>query len=85
MIDQEPKIPRTIIKSDKPPTLEEAKAFVEGPVQMITLCDGSQMLINEEGATLKLPINEVASERINGYIVGNAMILISDARWKSGP
>jgi hypothetical protein len=76
-------MPKTTILSNKPPTLEEAQGLVDGYVQMLTLRDGSQMLVNEDGIALNLEVNQSASERAEhfGPILGNVLILRGKARW----
>lgn len=65
---------------DKRPTLEEAQAFVGGYVEMI-MVDGTQVLINEGGKGLRLPMNEAATMYCNQPIVGPAMVLSGEALW----
>jgi hypothetical protein len=74
--------PETIFIEDKEPTLEEMQDFVGGMIEVITLPDMRQMVINEEGKLISLPVNLVATnlwEKAFGIgtdvIVGNAMIL----------
>ncbi len=68
---------------DKPPTLEEAQAAVGGNVQMLTLENGDQMLMDEDGRLKKLPINVSATKRAKEYgnVVGSVLILVGPARW----
>lgn len=73
---------------DRPPTLEEAQAFVEGDVELIQLYDGRQILVNEEGLIRNLQHNPAATQALyeggkfaGRYIVGNAIILAGSARW----
>jgi len=42
-------MPRTTFISTKRPTLANAQRIVGGNVQMLTLADGSQMLVDEDG------------------------------------
>jgi hypothetical protein len=65
----------------KPPTLEEALAIVGGYVQMITLPNGDQLLVDEEGLLKNLPVNMDATIAANRLIVGPALLLEGDARW----
>ena len=66
---------------EKEPTLEEAQEIVEGWVEMVTLPNGDQMLVNEEGRLKGLPVNPVASQLAGKLLVGNAVLLKGDARW----
>lgn len=72
----------TKVISDTSPTLEECQEFVGGLVELVTLMDGSQMLVNEEGLIQGLPHNQQASQMAMREIVGNALILRGDARMK---
>ena len=56
-------------------TLKEAQAYVGGYVQIVpTIPDiGCILLVNEEGALLGLPFNEVASKVAGQSIVGDAL------------
>jgi len=65
---------------DKPPTLEEAQAFVGGYVELIRVGKG-QLLVNEEGRLRKLEHNVEASDLAGQFIVGNALFLTGKARW----
>ena len=47
--------PKYEVRESTPPTLEEAQAFVDGYVEMVSLADGSQLLINEEGKLFGKP------------------------------
>ena len=67
---------------DRPPTLEEAQGIVEGYVERLTLPDGSQMLVNEEGLLKGMPVNRTASLIAGMNIVGPVLILRGKARWK---
>ena len=74
------------IKND--PSLEEAQKFVGGYVELVTVNDGV-LLINEDGKSKNLPINDEASriyEQTYGVdediILGNA-IYIPDTLTKS--
>lgn len=73
--------PITKLYTTTPPTLEQAQQDVGGYVELITLRDGSQMLVNEEGRLLDLPYNVSASQASGQYIVGDAVILTGAARW----
>jgi hypothetical protein len=72
-------------------TFEEARQIVcnfdyNSPIQVITLTDGSALLLDEEGKYKNLPFNELATEIAkNGYglypsdfIVGDVLVLDMD-------
>ena len=74
--------PETIFIEDKKPTLEEMQEFVGGYIEVVTLPDYRQIVINEEGKLLNLPINMIATnlfEKAFGIgadvICGKAMVL----------
>ena len=64
-----------------PPSLEEAQAFVGGYVEMIQLAPDVQLLVNEEGQLLGLPVNYTASRMAKRVVVGPAMMLCGKAVW----
>lgn len=70
-----------ISRSVTPPTLEEAQAIVGGYVEMVMLPEGDQMLVNEDGLMLKLPLNTVASMIAGRPIVGDVVVLSGTAKW----
>lgn len=72
-----------ITKEDKPPTLEEAQEIVGGLVELISLSDGRQLLVNEEGALdhMDLEFNPLASIVINQPVWGKVICLLGDAQW----
>ena len=78
-------MPRTYFRNDRPPTLEEAQELVGGYIEMITLDDGSQILVDEEGVQKGLLVNTTASvlDPQHPRIVGNVVVLIGSARWTS--
>jgi len=63
------------------PTLEQAQNIVGGWVEMVTLPNGDQMLVNEEGALHGLPLNAPASTLAGRALVGNVILLKGEARW----
>lgn len=65
---------------DEKPTLEQAQALVGGLVEMIHHGD-MQILINEEGRMLELPLNQKASDMFGQPLYGPVLILEGDARW----
>ena len=80
--------PTVEVRTDKPPTLEEAQAFVGGPVEALEV-DGATLLVNENGRLLKLPFNEALLAHLpmahfwhhmGVNLVGNVLILKGDAR-----
>lgn len=72
----------TTILKEASPSLEAAQKAVGGPVEMVTLRDGRQVLVNEEGLWLGLPVNYEASALCGRVIVGNALVLEGKARWR---
>lgn len=71
----------TLTIDERPPTLEEAQKFVGGYVELHTLPDGSQLLVNEEGRLQDLSFNEYASLLAGKLLVGPAILLKGTARW----
>ena len=72
--------------------LNEAQDFLDGYVELITLRDGSQVLLNEDGRSrsgIKLERNLAATAMLKPEgvrmsaegIVGNALILQNECRW----
>lgn len=72
---------KVLTTKEENPSLKEAQAFVGGLVELVNLPNGDQMLVNEEGRMKKLPINDPASSAADQRILGNAIILVGDARW----
>ena len=52
---------KIITESKYEPTLEEAQEFVGGMVEGITFPNGDQLIINEEGKLMNLPLNPEAT------------------------
>ena len=90
---------KTITTKDeaKALTLKVAQKYVGGWVEGVTFPNNDYLIINEEGKMQKLPLNKEATEiwrkhftketHINGYddfIVGNAIIIKSEARTSGG-
>ena len=77
---------RIISAKGKSPTLGEAQEFIGGYVVMAPIVNPSedlqmQLLVNEDGESLRLKRNSNAS-RVCGYSVyGNAMLLKGKACW----
>lgn len=44
-------------RETEPPTLEEMQKFVGGYIEVVTLADGSQLVLNEEGKLDGRPLN----------------------------
>jgi len=74
--------PSVTIFEDAGPSLEQAQKLVDGWVEMVTLANGDQLLVNEEGLMHNLQMNARASRLAGRLIVGNALVLKGDARWK---
>ena len=70
----------TVLNSVEP-SLEAAQAIVGGNVELITLDDGDQLLVDEEGRMKQLPVNTVATLLAQRVIVGPALLLCGEARW----
>jgi len=82
--------PKTLFCSDHRPSLEEARAFVGGYVELIYLPGGNQLLVRDDALLVKgLETNVEATAlaqssglRISSRgIVGNVMVLSGNARW----
>lgn len=73
------------VRGEKPPELKEAQQLVGGYVELLTLPNGDQLLVNEEGAICEppLPVNLEASRRWPrwGPLRGPVVHLQGDARW----
>lgn len=69
---------------DERPTLEQAQAIVGGYVEMIVPAHNPhiQLLVNEEGLLMRLPVNMQASRLAGRMIVGKAILLSGKARWQ---
>jgi len=68
---------------DTPPTLKEAQKIVGGYVEIV-FCPYSpdlQLLVNENGLGLSLPLNPEASLIAGQNIVGPAIVLEDNALW----
>jgi hypothetical protein len=64
-------------------TLEQAQDIVGGYVQLFVPLHNRhlQVLVNEDGFAMKLPLNPEASRLCGCPIVGNAIVLAGEARW----
>jgi hypothetical protein len=78
----------TYINSGKAPTLEQLQKMVGGYIEVVSLSDGRQLIVNEEGLLHDLPKNpeatalNVAMGNGQPLIVGNAVVLGGTARIK---
>lgn len=82
----EERLTETKFINDKQPSLEQMQEFVGGYIEVVTLSDSKQMVINEEGKLLELPINKKATDLFEqafgvgtDVICGKAMILTDKA------
>ena len=86
--------PRFAVLRDQPPTLEQAQKFVGGLVEVVTLHNGDQILVHEEGLFVEggpiinrpaTIINRAYGHRASvsgeATLVGNCLLLTGDARW----
>jgi len=55
--------------------LEELQALVHGYIERVRLADGSDMVVNEEGLLLDLPLNCYASSLARTVICGDVVVL----------
>ncbi len=65
-----------------PLTLKQAQSYVGGYVELITLGPKLQMIVNENGLTMKLDFNVLASGMALDYIVGDVLVLSDSDIWK---
>lgn len=72
---------KLVTLDDKKPTLKEAQKIVGGYVEMVSLSNGDQLLVDEDGLSKNLPINPDATALVGGLIVGPALLLRGTARW----
>lgn len=81
--------PKFTTIEDEQPSLEKAQELVGGLVEMITLNNGDQLLVNEEGLFKDLPENEHATYLVMHMsnvacaygIKGHVVLLKGNARW----
>tara|TARA_R110002153_G_scaffold144589_2_gene295820 strand:- start:752 stop:979 length:228 start_codon:yes stop_codon:yes gene_type:complete len=68
---------------DTAPTLKEAQSIVGGLVEIVRSPTNPewQILVNEEGLLIGLPVNKEASEMCDTGIVGPAIVLKENALW----
>lgn len=78
----EPKLVSYHQAKDKP-TLRQAQAIVGGYVELVRPINGTpmQILCNEDGHLLRLPLNMKATLWAGRPIVGNAILLSGKAMW----
>jgi len=81
-------VPTVTEMLERRPTLEEAKRVIGGGyIQMITLPNGDQLLLDEDGKFKGLPVNVQATALADDIlhpgdvIVGDVLILKGEARW----
>lgn len=65
--------------SDKRPTLQEAQAIVEGLIEFAFDNGSMQVIVNEEGLLMNMPINVEASYLVGHPVVGPALVLTDKA------
>lgn len=71
-----------------PISLKEAQRAVGGYVEAVTIPEGAQVLVNEEGKLLGLPRNASATELVQNaglhpddHICGAVVVLTGKRRW----
>ena len=74
--------PKTVILTDKEPSLDEAMDFIGGFVEIIQTRTGAQLIVDEAGGLKGLPTNSIASQILGALVCGPAMILRGEAKWK---
>jgi hypothetical protein len=60
---------------DETPDLKQLQDMVGGYIEIVRLSDGRQLVVNEDGLSLELPVNHVASTLAGCLIVGPAVLL----------
>jgi len=65
--------------SDKRPTLQEAQAIVGGLIEFAFDNGSMQVIVNEEGLLMNMPINIEASHLVGHPVVGPALVLTGKA------
>jgi hypothetical protein len=79
---------KVLDRADQSPTLEEAQAFVGGYIEVLPNLGpyrhhlDAQILGNEEGLLLGLPVNVTASIFCGYEVRGNVLILKGGAKWE---
>jgi hypothetical protein len=63
------------------PSLAEAQEWVGGLVEVVQIARSADLLINEEGRLIGLPLNHTASKLAGMAIAGPAWLLVGKARW----
>lgn len=56
-------------------SLAECRAIVNGYIELVYICEGWILVVNEEGLLRDLPRNNLASIIAGQQIVGNAMLV----------
>ena len=69
-------------RDEREPTLQEVHKLIGGMIAITTMSDGRQMIVNEDGQSLKLPANQEASRIAGQIILGDVMILSALALMK---
>ena len=70
-----------VIEDQNEPTLEQAKDFVGGFVELVNLKE-KQFLVNEDDLLEGLPFNAKASALAGIPLVGPVLVLTGKARWR---
>ncbi len=73
----------TVVDEGHPLELEKVQALIGGYVELHTLDDGSQLLIDEDGRGKRLPLNIPASTLAGFSVLGPAVLLRGKSRWSS--
>lgn len=60
-------------------SLEECNALVGGYIEIVRLCGGWILVVNEDGIRLDLPVNGYASEIARQLIFGDAMMIRTES------
>lgn len=77
-------MPTIHYRSGEEVTLKEAQDLVGGYVQLLSMPDGRQMLVDEDGLMKRLLPNITATVLTDGQygvIVGDVVVLSGEARW----
>lgn len=54
---------------------DQCQALVCGYIEIVHLPGGEQLIVNEDGISLELPANDIASKISGKFVVGNAIHL----------
>ena len=80
IVELESKETFTISLAHYPPTLGCIQDYVGGYIECVHIPTGEQMICNEDGHALRLPVNEKASKYAGTKLLGNVMFLANRAR-----